>query len=87
MNNSTAKNSSSTLRIAVAVAILAGAGLSGCATPYDPYLDTPRYSQGYNQPVYPSQRYYDTNAQGNYYDPNNPNRPYYPNGPVYYQPR
>ncbi len=74
----TAGNSSRTTRIAVAVAILAGAGLSGCATPYDPYLDTPRYyNQGYNQPVYPSQRYYDSN---------NPNRPYYTSDP-YYQPR
>jgi hypothetical protein len=82
MNTSTAKNSSSTLRIAVAV--LAGAVLSGCAgAPYDPYLDTPLNRQGYNQP-YPSQRYYDTNAQGNYY---NPNRPYYTDGPYYYQPR
>ena len=76
---------SSTLRNTIAVAILAGAGLSGCAG--DPYYDNASYSQGYNQPIY-SQRYYDnTNAQGNYYDPRNPNRTYYTDRPYYYQPR
>ena len=77
-----------TLRNTVAVAILAGAGLSGCAG--DPFYDNASYSQGYyNQPVYSqpvySQRYYDTNAQGNYYDPRYPNRPYYTERPYYYQ--
>jgi hypothetical protein len=74
---------SSTLRITLAVAILAGAGLSGCAG--DPFYDNRGYSS-YNQPVY-SQRYYDTGAQGNYYDPNNPNRTYYPDRQYYYQSR
>ena len=75
---------SSTLRITVAVAILAGAGLSGCAV--DPYYDnrgySQGYSQGYNQPVYSQQRYYDANTQGNYYDPN---RAFYRDRPYYYQ--
>ena len=77
---------SSTLRNTVAVAILAGAGLSGCAG--DPFYDNASYSQGYNQPIY-SQRYYDsTNAQGNYYGPNYQNRPYYyTDRPYYYQSR
>ncbi len=85
-----------TLRNTVAVVILAGAGLSGCAG--DPFYDNTSYSQGYNQPVY-SQRYYDTNAQGNYYGPNYTNaqgnyygpnyqnRPYYTDRPYYYQTR
>lgn len=77
---------SSTLRNTVAVAILAGAGLSGCAG--DPFYDSTSYNQGYNQPIY-SQRYYDsTNAQGNYYGPNYQNRPYYyTDRPYYYQSR
>lgn len=73
-----------TLRNTVAVAILAGAGLSGCAG--DPFYDNASYSQDYNQPVY-SQRYYDTNAQGNHHDPRYPNRPYYTDRPYYYQSR
>lgn len=73
------------LRNTVAVAILAGAGLSGCAG--DPYYDNASYSHSYNQPGYYSQRHYDTNAQGNYYDRNNPNRPYYSDRPYYYQSR
>ena len=71
---------STTLRITVAVAIIAGAGLSGCAV--DPYYDNRGYSQSYNQPVYSQQRYYDTNTQGNYYYQN---RPYYADRPYYYQ--
>lgn len=63
----------STLRNTIAVAILAGAGLSGCAG--DPFYNNAGYS-GYNQPV-SSQRYYDTNAQGNYYTPNSTTQPYY----------
>ena len=80
-----------TLRNTVAVAILAGAGLSGCAG--DPFYDNASYSQGYSQPVYSqpvySQRYYDsTNAQGNYYGPNYQNRPYYyTDRPYFYQSR
>ena len=75
----------SSLRNTVAVAILAGAGLSGCAG--DPFFDN-RADSNYNQPVY-SQRYYDTNAQGNYYTPSSPTQPYYytPNSqtqPYYY---
>ena len=76
---------STTLRITVAVAIVAGAGLSGCAV--DPYYDNRGYSQGYNQPAYSQQRYYDGNTQGNYYSPNYQNRPYYTDRPYYYQPR
>ena len=78
----------STLRITVAVVIIAGAGLSGCAV--DPYYDNRGYSQSYNQPVY-SQPYYGTGAQGgmggNYYGPNYQNRPYYTDRPYYYQSR
>jgi hypothetical protein len=49
--------------------------LSGCAV--DPYYDNQDYSQGYNQPTYQSQRYRDTNTQGNYYyNSNSPNRQY-----------
>ena len=76
---------STTLRITVAAAIVAGAGLSGCAV--DPYYDNRGYSQGYNQPAYSQQRYYDANTQGNYYSPNYQNRPYYTDRPYYYQSR
>ena len=66
MKTSTAGKNSSTVRITVAVALLAGAGLSGCAG--DPYYGNPGYSQGYNQPS-PSD-YYDpshSHLQGPYY--------------------
>lgn len=75
MKTSTTGKNPSTLRITVAVAILAGAGLSGCAG--DPYYDNRGYSQGYNQPVYHTQRYYESNAPAGYYNPNYSNRPYY----------
>ena len=73
MKISTAGTKSSALKITVAVAILAGAGLSGCAS--DRY-DGVRYSQagytqvGYNQPVYQNQsgRWIDPMAN-RYYDP------------------
>lgn len=76
----------STLRNTIAVVLLAGAGLSGCAG--DPFYDNRGYGYStYSQPVY-SQRYDTTNAQGNYYyDPNNPNRAYYGDRPYYYQAR
>ena len=67
MKISTAGKKSSNLRITVAVAILAGAGLSGCAS--DRSSDAMRYSQAsYNQPMYQSGRWVDPPAN-RYYDP------------------
>ena len=64
-----------TLRNTVAVAILAGAGLSGCAG--DPYYDSGRYNQPYssssphygpsptyNDPSYSQQYYYHSDRPG-----------------------
>ena len=53
-----------TLRITTAIAVLAGAGLSGCAS--DAYYDQ-GYSQRYDQPNFASQRNYGPYA--GYYDP------------------
>ena len=72
---------SSTLRITLAVAVLAGAGLSGCASDYD----NRGYNATYSHPNNTQGYYYGTGAQGNYYDPNNPNRTYYTDRPYYYQ--
>lgn len=67
MKISTAGKNSSSLKITVAVAMLAGAGLSGCAT--DPSNDSPRFSRtSYNQPVYQSSGWIDPPAN-RYYDP------------------
>lgn len=71
------------LRITAAVAILAGAGLSGCAG--DPfYGSNSSYSDGY-LPAYQSSGYYE--PRSGYYDSRNSQQPYYLGRPagVYYR--
>jgi uncharacterized protein YceK len=69
MKISTAGKNPSNFRITVAVAILAGAGLSGCAS--DRSHESARYTQasytqvGYTQPVYQSGRWIDPPANRN----------------------
>ena len=66
MKISTAGRKSGNLKITLAVAMLAGAGLSGCASDRS---DAARYTQAsYNQPVYQSGRWIDPPAN-RYYDP------------------
>ena len=67
MKISTAGKNSSSLKITVAVAMLAGAVLSGCASA--PSNDSPRFSRtSYIQPVAQSGRWIDPPAN-RYYDP------------------